>query len=36
MVDLWQPYAGCATDALQTEIPERWLRAVDGDPTGKD
>jgi hypothetical protein len=29
MADLWQPYAGCATDTLQTEIPERWLAAVE-------
>ena len=25
MADLWQPYAGCVSDTLQTEIPERWL-----------
>jgi hypothetical protein len=35
MADLWQPYAGCAADTLQTEIPERWLRAADDDPTRK-
>jgi hypothetical protein len=27
MVDLWDPYAGCASDSLQTELPERWLEA---------
>ena len=35
MADLWQPYAGTAADTLQTEFPERWLRAADEDPTRK-
>jgi hypothetical protein len=33
MADLWEPYAGGATDTLQTEIPERWLCAADGEST---
>ncbi|HYZ29904.1 MAG TPA: SH3-like domain-containing protein [Thermoleophilaceae bacterium] len=28
MTDLWEPYAGTASDTLQTELPERWLEAV--------
>ncbi len=31
MADLWEPYAGCAIDTLQTELPERWLEAMPGD-----
>jgi thiocyanate hydrolase subunit beta len=31
MADLWQPYAGCADDTLQTELPEHWLEAVEED-----
>ena len=27
--DLWDCYAGHENDALQTEIPERWLQRVD-------
>jgi hypothetical protein len=27
MADLWEPYAGTASDSLQTELPERWLEA---------
>jgi hypothetical protein len=30
MADLWEPYAGCAGDTLQTELPQRWLEAEDG------
>jgi hypothetical protein len=26
MADLWEAYTGCATDTLQAEISERWLR----------
>jgi hypothetical protein len=28
MVDLWEPYAGCAVDTLQTELPQRWLEVA--------
>jgi hypothetical protein len=30
MADLWEPYAGCDIDTLQTEVPERWLETTDG------
>jgi thiocyanate hydrolase subunit beta len=33
MVDLWEPYAGCVGDTLQTELPQRWLEPVGGDRT---
>jgi hypothetical protein len=33
MADLWQPYAGAASDTLQTEVPERWLEPAHGDTT---
>ena len=33
MADLWEPYAGCSTDSLQTELPERWLEATDSEAT---
>jgi thiocyanate hydrolase subunit beta len=36
MADLWEPYAGSAGDTLQTEIPERWLAAVEGETTKED
>jgi thiocyanate hydrolase subunit beta len=36
MADLWEPYAGCASDTLQTELPQRWLEAVDSDATPGD
>ena len=36
MADLWEPYTGCASDTLQTELPERWLEAADSDPTTED
>jgi hypothetical protein len=36
MTDLWEPYAGCPGDTLQTELPERWLAAVDGATTRED
>jgi hypothetical protein len=36
MADLWEPYAGTPSDTLQTELPERWLEAVDGEPTTED
>jgi thiocyanate hydrolase subunit beta len=36
MADLWEPYAGNAGDSLQTEIPDRWLDAVDGETTTED
>jgi hypothetical protein len=29
MAELWEPYAGCASDTLQTELPERWLEAAE-------
>jgi hypothetical protein len=31
MADLWEPYAGCATDSLQTELPQQWLEAADAE-----
>jgi hypothetical protein len=30
MADLWEPYAGCPSDTLQTELPERWLETTPG------
>lgn len=36
MADLWQPYTGCASDTLQTELPDRWLEAADGETTTED
>jgi hypothetical protein len=33
MADLWEPYAGCPGDTLQTELPQRWLEAGDGETT---
>jgi hypothetical protein len=36
MADLWEPYTGCASDTLQTELPERWLEAVDGETPKED
>jgi hypothetical protein len=36
MTDLWEPYTGCASDTLQTELPERWLEAVDGETPKED
>jgi hypothetical protein len=36
MADLWEPYAGCASDTLQTELPERWLEAVDSETTAEE
>jgi hypothetical protein len=35
MADLWEPYAGCASDTLQTELPQRWLEVADGGPTAE-
>jgi hypothetical protein len=35
MADLWEPYAGCAGDTLQTELPQRWLEAADGETTAE-
>jgi hypothetical protein len=35
MADLWQPYAGCASDTLQTEIPERWLEPAGSETTSE-
>jgi hypothetical protein len=29
MADLWDSYAGPASDSLQTELPERWIEAED-------
>jgi thiocyanate hydrolase subunit alpha/thiocyanate hydrolase subunit beta len=31
MADLWGPYAGSTSDTLQTELPQRWLEAADGE-----
>jgi thiocyanate hydrolase subunit beta len=36
MADLWEPYTGCASDTLQTELPERWLEAVDSETTAEE
>jgi hypothetical protein len=36
MADLWEPYAGCESDTLQTELPQRWLETVDGNTTPED
>jgi hypothetical protein len=36
MADLWEPYAGCPGDTLQTEIPDRWLEAADSETTAED
>jgi hypothetical protein len=36
MADLWEPYAGCASDTLQTELPDRWLDAADSKTTAED
>jgi hypothetical protein len=36
MADLWEPYAGCPSDTLQTELPERWLEAGDSETTAED
>jgi hypothetical protein len=36
MADLWEPYAGSASDTLQTELPQRWLEAADGETTPED
>jgi hypothetical protein len=36
MAELWEPYAGCPSDTLQTELPERWLEAADSEPTAED
>jgi hypothetical protein len=36
MADLWEPYAGCSGDTLQTELPERWLEAADSHATRED
>jgi hypothetical protein len=36
MADLWEPYAGYASDTLQTELPQRWLETADSEPTAKD
>jgi hypothetical protein len=36
MADLWEPYAGCASDTLQTELPDRWLEAADSETTAED
>ncbi|MDX6726879.1 MAG: thiocyanate hydrolase subunit alpha [Baekduia sp.] len=33
MADLWEPYAGCANDTLQTELQDRWLEAADSKTT---
>jgi hypothetical protein len=35
MADLWEPYAGTASDTLQTELPERWLEPVDARTTAE-
>jgi hypothetical protein len=35
MADLWEPYAGCASDTLQTELPQRWLEEADSAPTAE-
>jgi hypothetical protein len=36
MADLWEPYTGCASDTLQTELPERWLETVHSKETAED
>jgi hypothetical protein len=30
MADLWEPYAGPASDTLQTELADRWLEPAEG------
>ena len=35
MADLWESYAGTAGDTLQTELPQRWLEAADGETTAE-
>jgi thiocyanate hydrolase subunit alpha/thiocyanate hydrolase subunit beta len=35
MADLWEPYAGCASDTLQTELPQRWLEEADSERTAE-
>jgi hypothetical protein len=36
MADLWEPYTGCASDTLQTELPQRWLEPIDSETTTED
>jgi thiocyanate hydrolase subunit beta len=36
MADLWEPYTGCASDTLQTELPQRWLEPIDSEATTED